>query len=86
MVLGPGGPALASLNLRDSQIQKIEAIQDAQAKKQLVLMTVMHDAMLSDWRGFDRQALDVDAMMKTAKKISDIRLQMLSSARVSSRA
>lgn len=74
---GPGAWALASLDLSDAQVQKIEAIQDAQEKKQWALMTAMHDAMLSGRRGFDQQSLDVDAVMKTAKAISDVRLQMM---------
>lgn len=77
---GPGtwNPALlASLKLSDAQIQKIETIQDAAAKKQWALMTSMHDAMLSGRHSFDQRSIDVDAVMKTAKAVSDIRLQML---------
>ncbi|WP_019936607.1 Spy/CpxP family protein refolding chaperone [Bordetella sp. FB-8] len=76
--LGSGNRALASLDLNATQIQKIEAIQDAGEKKQWTLMTAMHNAMLAAHRhDFDRQALDVEAQMTTAKAISDIRLQML---------
>ncbi|MFX1767695.1 Spy/CpxP family protein refolding chaperone [Paraburkholderia sp. A1RI-2L] len=76
---GPGGaaPMLASLDLSDAQIKQIEAIQDAREKKQWALMISMHDAMVSGWHSFDPQTLDVDAAMKTAKTISELRLQML---------
>lgn len=75
--MGPGNRALASLDLSQAQIQKIETIQDASEKKQWSLMTAMHDAMFADRSTLDRKSLDVDAEMKTAKAISDIRLQML---------
>lgn len=71
------GPGLAALNLTDAQVKKIEAIEEAQAKKQWALMTQMHDAMISGWRNFDRANIDVDAAMKTAKAVSDVRLLMM---------
>ncbi|MDM8355109.1 Spy/CpxP family protein refolding chaperone [Pandoraea communis] len=76
---GPGGstPMLASLDLSDAQIKQIDAIQEAREKKQWALMTSMHDAMVSGRHSFDPQTVDVDAAMKTAKTISEIRLQML---------
>lgn len=57
--------------------EKIEGIEEAQAKKQWSQMTATHDARLSGWRNFDRKNIDVDAAMKTAKTMSDIRLNML---------
>jgi|GEM_PF-2709754 len=74
---GPGNRALASLDLNAAQAQKIESIQDAREKKQWQLMTAMHDAMLADRQGLGRQPLDVDAVMKTAEAVSNIRLQMM---------
>lgn len=71
------GPGLAALRLSDAQIRKIDAIREAEAKRQWALMASMHEAMLSGWRNFDRADIDVDAAMKTAKAMSDLRLQML---------
>lgn len=68
---------LAALDLSDAQIKQIETIQEAREKKQWALMTSMHDAMLSGRHSFDPQSIDVDAAMKTAKTISELRLQML---------
>ncbi|MGN6579474.1 MAG: Spy/CpxP family protein refolding chaperone [Bordetella sp.] len=74
---GPGSRALASLDLSEAQIKKIETIRDASEKKQWALMTAMHDAMLAERDSLGRQSLDIEAQMKTAKAMSDIRLQML---------
>ena len=74
---GPWGSGLGRLQLSDAQQHRIEAIEQAQSKKQWALMTDMHTLMLSHWQDFDRSKVDIDAVMKTAKAMSDLRLQML---------
>ena len=75
---GYGGYRLgAILNLTDAQQKKIQAIEDAQAKKQWGLMTTLHDEMQSAWRDSGSDDVNVDAIMKRAKSIADTRLEML---------
>ncbi|WP_156030225.1 Spy/CpxP family protein refolding chaperone [Thiomonas sp. FB-Cd] len=72
-----GHGAGAALGLTDAQQQKIAAIEDAQFKKQWALMPQMHAAMLASSRNFEAGKIDVDAAMKSAKAMEDLRLQML---------
>lgn len=78
--MGPGvwrhgaGPGLG---LTDAQQKKIDAIEDAQFKKQWALMPQMHAAMLASRRNFETGKINVDAAMKSAKAMEDLRLQML---------
>ncbi len=75
---GYGGYRLAAiLNLTDAQQKKIQAIEDAHAKKQWDLMTTLHHEMLSAERNSDSNDVNVDAIMKGAKSIADTRLEML---------
>lgn len=78
--MGPGmwgfgaGSALA---LTEAQQQKIAAIEDAQFKKQWALIPQMRSAMVGSRRNFETGKIDVDAAMKSAKAMEDLRLQML---------
>lgn len=74
---GPWGSGLGRLQLSEAQQHRIEAIEQSQSKKQWALMTDMHTLMLSHWQDFDHSKVDIDAVMKTAKAMSDLRLQML---------
>lgn len=65
------------LALNDAQQKKIEAIEDAQFKKQWALMPQMRAAIEESWRNFEAGKIDVDAAMKAAKAMEDVRLQML---------
>ncbi|MBW4047371.1 MAG: periplasmic heavy metal sensor [Proteobacteria bacterium] len=78
--MGPGmrrHGAGAALGLTDAQQKKIATIEDAQFKKQWTLMPQMHAAMLASSRAFEAGTIDVDAAMKSAKAMEDLRLQML---------
>ncbi|MDE2255387.1 MAG: Spy/CpxP family protein refolding chaperone, partial [Betaproteobacteria bacterium] len=78
--MGPGAwghGAGAALGLTDAQQKKIAAIEDAQFKKQWALMPQMHAAMVASSRNFESGTIDVDAAMKSAKAMEDLRLQML---------
>ena len=84
--MGPGmmggyggyGPAVAGvLDLTDQQQRKIEDIQENLGKQQWGLMQSMHSQMLALPQAYDQENLDVDAIMKTQKALSDTRLQML---------
>ena len=68
---------LAQLKLSDTQVDRIEAIAHAQSDKQWALMTRLHQLMWSAPRHEVRTKADVDAMMKIAKEVSDLRLQMM---------
>lgn len=78
--MGPGAwghGAGAALGLTDAQQKKIAAIEDAQFKKQWALMPQMHAAMVASSRNSEGGSIDVDAAMKSAKAMEDLRLQML---------
>ncbi len=81
--MGPGmmgygfGAWGEGLDLSQAQVRKIGDIQKALFDKQWPLMQAMHETMLQGF-GAERGAkLDVDAVMKRAKALSDLRLQML---------
>jgi Spy/CpxP family protein refolding chaperone len=72
---GLGGPY--GIKLSDAQIQKIEAIEKAQFDKQWLLMRDMQQTMVGAWGANNASGLDVDAVMKRATALSNLRLQML---------
>ncbi len=74
---GPWGSGLGRLQLSEAQQHRIDAIEQAQSKKQWALISDMHALMQSHWQDFDRSRVDIDAVMKTAKAMSDLRLQMM---------
>ncbi len=77
MMGGWGRAALAGLHLDRAQIDRIEAIEKTQADKQWALMTQMHQLMFANMRQWDQATPDIDAVMKSATQMSDLRLQML---------
>lgn len=69
--------AWADLDLSQTQMHKLEAIARAQSDKQWALMTKLHRLM---WSAPQQAATDkagIDAVMKTARQVSDLRLQMM---------
>ena len=80
-MMGGYGPAMAGvLDLTDQQQRKIEDIQENLGKQQWGLMQSMHSQMSALPRQSDQQNLDVDAIMKAQKALSDTRLQMMRNA------
>ena len=65
------------LDLSQAQDKKIGEIQKALFDKQWPLMQAMHETMMQGAWSAPGARLDVDAVMKRAKALSDIRLQML---------
>ncbi len=77
---GPGWQrfgSLAALDLSAAQRRKIDSIMQAQFKRQWTLIERMHTHMLDLWRTTDGTSIDVDATMKVATAMADIRLAML---------
>jgi Spy/CpxP family protein refolding chaperone len=81
--MGPGmmgfgfGAWGAGLDLSQAQVKKIDQIQKAMFDKQWPLMEAMHETMMQGAWAAPRAKLDVDAVMKRAKALSELRLQML---------
>ena len=81
--MGPGAMGYGfgawgdGLDLSRAQDKKIADIQKALFDKQWPLMQSMHETMLQGGWAAPGARLDVDAVMKRAKALSDIRLQML---------
>lgn len=79
-MMGPGwggyGP-YGALDLTDAQQKKMDAIAQAQFKQQWALMEQMQVLMHDSWRTMHGPDIDVDAAMKTARSLSDLRLKML---------
>ena len=65
------------LDLSQAQVQKIDQIQKAMFDKQWPLMQAMHETLMQGAWAAPGAKLDVDAVMKRAKALSDLRLQML---------
>ncbi len=74
---GGWGGAYGGIHLSDAQIQKIDAIEKAQFDKQWPLMRDMQQTMFGAWAVNNASGLDVDAVMKRATALSNLRLQML---------
>ena len=81
--MGPGAMGYGfgawgdGLDLSQAQDKKIGEIQKALFDKQWPLMQAMHETMMKGAWAAPGARLDVDAVMKRAKALSDIRLQML---------
>ncbi|HEY0878650.1 MAG TPA: Spy/CpxP family protein refolding chaperone [Zeimonas sp.] len=79
-IMGPG-PALASLDLDDSQRKQLRELQQQQRRKHWELMGQMHEEMekLQDAWGAESGTRDRAAILAASKRLGELRQQMLES-------